>query len=224
MSEVSPPLQSAQPVGPQSDTTDMPDWRTFTILCGIPGLEPALIHHLEALGLRLDQAATTLLLFDVPCGFALRLLPTLDHTSIHVIVITETSCPEYWEDVWDLQPASLLVGMQLDQTLFEPLVQVSRGERYRRTPDRLSSLSSVERVMLHALACGWSNRRIAEHIQLEEKTVRNALTTIYAKLQVTNRVEATLYYWGQDDLCARTTGQRLKKLSEKEGRMSRAFG
>jgi DNA-binding NarL/FixJ family response regulator len=144
--------------------------------------------------------AATVLLLDLPYGFALRTLERMDRTNRRVVVLTETSCPEYRESLWDLQPASVLTRIQLDQALVDLLGRVARGDRYRPDPQRSSSLTAPERAVLQALARGWNNRRIAAHLHVEEKTVRNTLTTIYAKLKVTNRVEAALYYWSREDL------------------------
>jgi DNA-binding NarL/FixJ family response regulator len=54
--------------------------------------------------------------------------------------------------------------------------------------------------VLHVLARGWCNQRIAAHLCLQEKTVRNTLSNIYEKLDLQDRMEAALYYWGRQDL------------------------
>lgn len=58
--------------------------------------------------------------------------------------------------------------------------------------DPLNELSSREREILELLATGKSNREIAEHLFLAEKTVKYYITNILQKLQVRNRVEAAL--------------------------------
>ena len=176
------------------------DGWTCTIRCGIPALEPPLARHLEAAGLRPDAAASTLLLIDIPSGFALRTLESPGRTYPSVLVETENTSPEYWEDLWSLQPAGLIAGIRFDQVLVEAIARVARGERYRATPDAASPLTAAERTILHYLARGWTNRRIAHHLHQKEQSVRNLLTTVYAKLGLANRVEAALYYWGREDL------------------------
>ena len=54
----------------------------------------------------------------------------------------------------------------------------------------LDELTPRERVILSFVVRGLRNRDISEHLQLSEKTVRNALTHIYEKLKVTSRAEA----------------------------------
>ena len=174
---------------------------TFSLRCGIAGLVPPLNDALAGLGLRPDPTAHILLLIDLPCGFVLRTLQTARWTNERVVVMTENSCPDYWEDLWALQPAGLVVGIQFDRAFIDTLVRVARGERLRLTPDRPSPLTINERALLRTVACGWDNARIARQFHVEDKTVRNALTRVYTKLGVANRVEATLYYWGRLDLC-----------------------
>jgi DNA-binding NarL/FixJ family response regulator len=52
------------------------------------------------------------------------------------------------------------------------------------------ALSSRERDILDLLAAGRSNTAIAESLALSEKTIRNNITNIFAKLHVTDRAEA----------------------------------
>jgi DNA-binding NarL/FixJ family response regulator len=172
----------------------------FRLSCGSPGLAGPLTSSFEGMGLHAHRTAPTELLVDVPCGFAQRTLEIREGTSDDVVVLTENPCPEYWDDVWDLQPAGLLVGIPGEGILNDALRRVVRGERCRLTPGNASQLTATERTLLRAVAHGWDNRRIAQQLHIEDKTVRNTLTRIYAKLNVGNRVQATLYYWGRADL------------------------
>jgi DNA-binding NarL/FixJ family response regulator len=51
-------------------------------------------------------------------------------------------------------------------------------------------LTERERQILHLVAAGHNNRRIARELTLSEKTVRNHISHIFAKLQVKDRAEA----------------------------------
>ena len=53
-----------------------------------------------------------------------------------------------------------------------------------------TSLTTAEHGVLRWLAAGRSNAQIGQCIGRSEKTVRNQLTRVYAKLGVANRAEA----------------------------------
>jgi RNA polymerase sigma factor (sigma-70 family) len=59
-------------------------------------------------------------------------------------------------------------------------------------PDALPELTEREREVLDLLARGKSTADIAQSISVSEKTVRNHLSNIFEKLQVTDRVQAVL--------------------------------
>jgi DNA-binding NarL/FixJ family response regulator len=51
-------------------------------------------------------------------------------------------------------------------------------------------LTAAESAVLHLLANGHSNAQIGQCLRRSEKTIRNQLTRIYAKLHVANRAQA----------------------------------
>lgn len=55
-------------------------------------------------------------------------------------------------------------------------------------------LTPLEQEIMNALTQGFSNKEIAASLFISEKTVRNYLTTIFKKLNVTNRTEAALFW------------------------------
>lgn len=81
--------------------------------------------------------------------------------------------------------------------------QIERArERLRRqiTEDiRLESLSGQERKILELLSEGLSNREIAEVMFLAEKTVKNYVSNLLAKLGFQRRTEAALFAQRQFD-------------------------
>jgi DNA-binding NarL/FixJ family response regulator len=60
-----------------------------------------------------------------------------------------------------------------------------------RAPDQLfPQLTSREREVLELLARGYDNTRIGRHLGVSEKTVRNNVSTVLAKLPAATRAEA----------------------------------
>jgi DNA-binding NarL/FixJ family response regulator len=56
----------------------------------------------------------------------------------------------------------------------------------------IDDLSKREEDILRRVARGMSNREVADDLGIQEKTVKHYMTSILEKLQVRNRVEATL--------------------------------
>ncbi|MFJ9823396.1 response regulator [Streptomyces sp. NPDC101160] len=64
------------------------------------------------------------------------------------------------------------------------------GSRMRDAEQLFPALTSREVEVLDLIARGYDNRRIARELVLSEKTVRNHITHVFDKLQVTSRAEA----------------------------------
>ncbi|OPG13981.1 hypothetical protein B1L11_05680 [Microbispora sp. GKU 823] len=60
------------------------------------------------------------------------------------------------------------------------------------TPYPFPDLTDRERDILRLLAAGYTNTSIAERVHLSHKTVRNYVSVIFRKLQVTGRVDAVI--------------------------------
>lgn len=173
---------------------------SFVIMCSIPSVERLIVNSLEQSGFVHSTTATTILIIDAPQGFALKQLQCTNQPHSHIIVTTSNQCPEYWEDLWDLQPDVLLVGEMLRGELEDAIQRVNNNEQYRVTPGRTTNLTTTERRMLHYLARGWTTDRIAAYRGVSTKTVHNTLATVCEKLSVPTRRAAMLYYWGRQDL------------------------
>lgn len=178
----------------------------FDILCGIPSVADSFAANLERQGFHRRSGAQIKLIIDVPRGFALHTLETLDRADLRLIVVTFSFCVEYWEDLWDLGPDALVVDVCYEHDFASALRRVSRGEKYRDTPNGKTPLSQTERHVLRYLARSWSNKKIARQLNLQEKTVANILTTIFRKLDLKNREEAMMHYWGLWRKFGRTPG------------------
>ena len=82
------------------------------------------------------------------------------------------------------------------QNLLDPAVTGRVLERLRRGPDEdetIARLSPHERQVLALLAEGLTNRQIAERMYLAEKTIKNYVTSVLAKMGLTRRTEAAVY-------------------------------
>ncbi|ULH17205.1 response regulator transcription factor (plasmid) [Deinococcus sp. KNUC1210] len=95
-------------------------------------------------------------------------------------------------------PEELLRGIEAvaqGEALFAPSI-ARRLMNYFSRPTRLPptllpELTEREREILSHIAQGETNPRIARRLELSEKTVRNHITSIFSKLQVSSRAEAT---------------------------------
>jgi two-component system, NarL family, response regulator DevR len=82
-------------------------------------------------------------------------------------------------------------------SLLDPSVTGKVLERLRKGDEedpRLASLSDQERKILVLIAEGLTNRQIAERMHLAEKTVKNYVSNMLAKLGMQRRTEAAVFY------------------------------
>jgi len=91
-------------------------------------------------------------------------------------------------------------GNYIDQTLTkyvfniinEPL-NIKRSVLTSETTDPFCSLNEREREILRYISKGLSNKEIAAKLFLSEKTIRNTITSIFKKINVKDRVQATIF-------------------------------
>jgi two-component system, NarL family, response regulator DevR len=96
----------------------------------------------------------------------------------------------------DLVQAIRTVGA--GQSLLDPAVTKGVLDRLRKgkhllKDERLARLSPQEERILELVAAGRTNKQIGEELHLAEKTVKNYVSSILAKLEVTRRAEAASY-------------------------------
>jgi DNA-binding NarL/FixJ family response regulator len=110
--------------------------------------------------------------------------------------------------VKDAQPAELLAGIRavacgdavvapaLTRRLIEKYANLlpSAADADTAVSDdpRLAGLTSREREVLQAIACGWTNSEIAERLNLAESTVKTHVGRILAKIGARDRVQAVI--------------------------------
>lgn len=81
----------------------------------------------------------------------------------------------------------------LDPALTLRLAQQVRQHKAESKAAAFQGLSDREMIILFNLARGEPNNQIADTLSLSEKTVRNHITTIFAKMGFANRIEAATY-------------------------------
>jgi DNA-binding NarL/FixJ family response regulator len=77
------------------------------------------------------------------------------------------------------------------RSLLDPLTTARVLDRMRRgeRPDELATLTDQERRVLELVGDGMTNRQIAERLFLAEKTVKNYVTSVLAKLGMERRTQ-----------------------------------
>jgi two-component system, NarL family, response regulator DevR len=99
----------------------------------------------------------------------------------------------------DIQGRALIDGIHRvarGESLLDPLATARVIERLRNPPPqdaRLAALSPQEQRILALLAEGLTNRQIAAEMFLAEKTVKNYVSNMLAKLGMHRRTEAAVY-------------------------------
>ncbi|MBI5652726.1 MAG: response regulator transcription factor [Chloroflexi bacterium] len=82
-----------------------------------------------------------------------------------------------------------LIDPTLTQKVFSKVREIAR----RTEADAFGKLNEQEMKILARIAAGKTNREIASEIFLSEKTVRNYVSNILAKLNLTSRAQAAAY-------------------------------
>ena len=101
------------------------------------------------------------------------------------------------KDIRSTELLSAIRRVAQGESLLDPKVTAAVLERVRN-PDahddpRLARLTPTELRILQLIADGLTNREIGERLKLAEKTIKNYVSSILAKLQVARRAEAAAY-------------------------------
>jgi DNA-binding NarL/FixJ family response regulator len=101
-------------------------------------------------------------------------------------------CDELAEAVRDVAAGRTVLSPALVPTVFEAL----RGTPQETPSGPQALLTRREREVIDLIVQGRTNRAIAEHLFLSEKTVKNHVNNIYGKLGVASRSEAIALWLG----------------------------
>lgn len=88
---------------------------------------------------------------------------------------------------------SALRSVAFGEALISPELAVQLLDEFARLSYQETGLTARERDILSAIVRGDSNREIANHLGLSEKTVKNYVSDILSKLNVRDRTEAAVY-------------------------------
>lgn len=100
----------------------------------------------------------------------------------------------------DLDPTGLqkaIIDVGRGGSLLDPqmatrvLDRMRRGAGQHPADDPFASLSPQESRILEMIGDGMTNRTIAEHLSLSEKTIKNYVSDIYSKLHIERRSQAS---------------------------------
>ena len=133
-----------------------------------------------------------------------------------ILMVTGIIDPETHKRAIELGADGILIKHEAGNTLLKSVKKVHKGEVWvdraltarilseaagRRggygengeNEKRLGSLTVREREIVALISEGLVNKEIAARLFISEKTVRNALTVIFSKLGVNNRLELAIY-------------------------------
>lgn len=146
---------------------------------------------------------------SMPGGGLSVISPILDQNpDQRIVVLTVSERGEDMAEAIRFGARGYVVKGVGSRALVEILRLVVSGERYisptlaanlvisaqRTKPEKMSRLNARENEILALVTSGMSNKRIAIHLGLQEKTVKYYMTRIMTKLEVVNRTEAAMAF------------------------------
>ena len=125
--------------------------------------------------------------------------------AVRVLALSAYDDGAYVRGLMDLGAAGYLTKDEAPDRLVEAVRAVARGEtgwlspaaqaaRADR-PDGSGALTSREREVLALVAEGLDNAAVADRLSIAERTARNHLTSILAKIGVRTRAEVVAWAW-----------------------------
>lgn len=105
-------------------------------------------------------------------------------------VLKRTAVAELVRSIRVVAAGGSLIDITLTNELFE---RFRTGRRAEPGEDALDTLSPQERRLLDHLAEGLTNRQIAARMELAEKTVKNYVSNLLRKLDMSSRTEAAVF-------------------------------
>ena len=130
---------------------------------------------------------------------AVLVLTTYDDDEWVVDAIRAGAVGYLLKDAGNAEIVAAIEGTAAGRTHVDPAVAAKLFSYVRQGPPPsralLERLTVRERAILRLLASGLTNVAIGERLSLAEGTVRNHVSTILAKLEVSDRAQATAIAW-----------------------------
>jgi len=176
----------------------------------------------EALELATSEAPTLILLeLELGDERGLTFLPELREaaTNARVLVLTGSKDAETYRQAIKLGAVGVVLKDQKPEVLIKAIEKVHAGEVWvdratmgnvltemtrRRTnepdPDeaKIKSLTDREHQVIALIAEGLKNKQIATRLFISETTVTHHLSSIFSKLQVSDRLELVIFAFGHN--------------------------
>lgn len=108
----------------------------------------------------------------------------------HGYLLKEINTQALWQAIIDVASGKFI----LDPAVTTRVLNLVRNGTPQTEQDKLAQLSAQERRVLALVADGKTNKEIAEQMGLSDKTVKNYLSNIFEKLQISRRSQAAVLY------------------------------
>ena len=133
-----------------------------------------------------------------------------DHPQVHILVLTmfddddsvfaamrAAACGYLLKGAEGRETLQAIHVVSTGEAIFSPAIAQRLMQYFGASPlpspsQPFPDLTEREREVLALIAQGYTNQAIAERLVISPKTVRNHISSIFSKLQVTSRLEAIL--------------------------------
>lgn len=151
-----------------------------------------------------DEPDVVTLDVDLPDGSGVDACPAIRTISpgIRILILTAFADPALFRKARELGADGFVLKRTGDFQLVEKIRKVSAGEQAfddappttaRKADPALSRLTPREMSILELIADGMTNREIAGELHLAEKTVKNYVSNLLAKMGVKHRAAAAAH-------------------------------
>ena len=145
---------------------------------------------------KLEAVKPDVLLLDInmPKMNGLEVLQNLKsrRSKLKVLVLTVHNEIEYLMKAVDIGVSGYVLKDSESAELKKAILTIADGETYIQ-PSLIDSLTRRELEVLKLLAVGMYNKEVAEKLNISERTVKNHVSNIFKKLEVTDRTQAAVF-------------------------------